>query len=43
MIFWRVYVQIINTYKQEPGLQAEAYKEETNMNSSRDKVAMDAM
>ena len=43
MIFLLSYVQIMVTYKQEPELQMERYKKETNMNSSGDKVAMDAM
>jgi uncharacterized protein YbjT (DUF2867 family) len=36
-------VQIIATYKQGLGLQMGPHKEETNMSSSRDKVAIDAM
>jgi uncharacterized protein YbjT (DUF2867 family) len=43
VIFLRAYVQIIATYKQEPELQIEPHKKETNMNSSGDKVAMGAM
>jgi uncharacterized protein YbjT (DUF2867 family) len=43
VIFLRLYVQIIATYKQEPGLQIEPYEKETNMNSSGDNVAMNTM
>jgi len=43
VIFLRLYVHIINTYKQESELQRKSYKEETNMNTSTDKVTMDAM